>query len=826
MIKRRFVENYNCYTFCSDIVISVNPYMKLLDMDCIAEYPRQKMYKLGSDPSVYSLAHLSYWGQYADNKTSQNQSCIVSGESGSGKTLKLGESLGNKNESNDVTNMISGVSPFLEAFGNAKTNMNDNSSRFGKFTKIWFNNGKIVGAEMEHYLLEKSRISNQGKGERNYHIFYHLIRGGNSHALMIEFDCMKMNSDNEISVRSALRRANVNEETQQIMWGILAGCLKLMNLKFIPAGKEGSVVKNPEMVAEVSKLFGLDDTLLDMLPCESKVSKGNCDALARDLYSKVFAWLIEVKQTFVGLLDIFGFEVMPKNSYEQLCINFANEKLQQMFNKHVFEDEKAIFDAEKIDLSIIPDHKDNTPCCHLIGKKSKKFLGILPILDDVSVQGAGNDDTFLNTCKNIFGKDKNVLNKYNKKKHVFTIKHYAGKVVYDARKFVSKNKDKKRHKNQHKTMTSQYMSQLKNLAYTLHHTNPWYLRCIKPNDIHFRPIDVYRQLLFSGIMDVCTIKREGFPFREKYQTFCINRAAKLGYFKFLNNVNAETDPKEACRILAEEALPKPQLIDSRGKKVKHCSWALGMTMFFGKTDTLQRLQTWHQTKVVDLIAPFVRYLLLRRTLRLASWAGFCIGSKWRLVLRSRHLMKSVSLIRKIWRVQNAKRHWIKVTRRIFHREAIVDSTKLIQKKWNNYNTYYNFHSILKKLTRVRMLNGLGLLETSVVDSVNRKLCLAKFTGKIRTSLHNQRLKTRVSAHILGYLSRRNFEKVLPEFYVSRVQKHIRGYLDRLWTLEKEKKFLDQKLMGDKVGSSILAFSCSKVQYIPHSYIFIIFSIFF
>ena len=191
-MKRRLIEKFNIYTYVSDIVLVLNPYMGLPDMIDILEYPNQKSYKLGSDPNVYASSHMAYWGAMDERRDPRNQSCVVSGESGAGKTvscsnimkylaklsdwrkLELNEEIGGDK---DVTTLVGGVSPFLEAFGNAKTNMNDNSSRFGKFTKIWLDDGKIVGAELEHYLLEKARIVGQGRNERNYHIFYFLIRG-------------------------------------------------------------------------------------------------------------------------------------------------------------------------------------------------------------------------------------------------------------------------------------------------------------------------------------------------------------------------------------------------------------------------------------------------------------------------------------------------------------------------------------------------------------------------------------------------------------------------------------------------------------------------
>ena len=193
-MRCRLCSGLNIYTYVGDIVLCMNPYMYLPEMVDIAEYPNQWEYKMGERPSSYSSAHFAYWGTMDEDSEMRNQSCIVSGESGAGKTVACGfimkylAKLSNwrkmalnewdpDSKGKDITKLVAGVSPFLEMFGNAKTNMNDNSSRFGKFTKIWFKDGKIIGAELVHYLLEKARLAGQGSGERSYHVFYGLIRG-------------------------------------------------------------------------------------------------------------------------------------------------------------------------------------------------------------------------------------------------------------------------------------------------------------------------------------------------------------------------------------------------------------------------------------------------------------------------------------------------------------------------------------------------------------------------------------------------------------------------------------------------------------------------
>ena len=336
------------------------------------------------------------------------------------RKLEQGEEIGGDA---DVTSLVAGVSPFLEAFGNAKTNMNDNSSRFGKFTKIWLDDGKIIGAELEHYLLEKARIVGQGRNERNYHVFYFLLRGSTpeekkmyfdngktkcddypklwegalkhgkkdpklgdvtllGHGHGAEYDVEHMNNPlakdpDDTGLRAALLHAHVEEKTQQDMWRIVAGVLRITAMEFQDgASEEKGDVKDKDECSRIAKLLGFQDEgdmgFEALLCCEIRViskkeircdqtkkqCKDNANALAKEIYGHLFAWLIDTvcnevlcpsgsKDAFVGLLDIFGFEnFVPtggSNSIEQLCINFANEKLQYLFNKHVFDDEKKMY---------------------------------------------------------------------------------------------------------------------------------------------------------------------------------------------------------------------------------------------------------------------------------------------------------------------------------------------------------------------------------------------------------------------------------------------------------------------------------------------------
>eukprot|EP00941_MAST-03F_sp_MAST-3F-sp1_P004262 g4262.t1 len=877
-MKRRLIEKLDIYTYVGDIVLCLNPYMYLPEMVDIAEYPNQKIYKIGKGPSSYASAHFAYWNSRDKLQKKRNQSCIVSGESGAGKTvacsfimkylaklsnwrkMERGKPVG---QGSDITSLVAGVSPFLEAFGNAKTNMNDNSSRFGKFTKIWFADGEIIGAELEHYLLEKARIADQGSGERNYHIFYFLLRGGKSdghneveefklkncddypkliqggssligHGLGEEYDTNRMNAPladdpDDTGVRAALRAANVSDELCHELWESVAGCLKLLSIEFEAEG-EGSKVKDPIFAQEVAELLGLQDNFGDMLviyrlylpggthtdkPCDPLHAADNRNALAKDIYDRLFAWLIMTvcndvltpkteKEVFVGLLDIFGFELMPKNSIEQLCINFANEKLQQLFNHHVFDDEAETYKKEGLDDSMIPPHRDNTPCCNLMVKKTKKFMGIFPMLDDFSQNNQATDVKFIDHCSKVFGKSKGVNTKAKdkltktaseyyygdkKKDFLFHVVHFAGDVVYNAKEFIAKNKDKLAPQlddllkgssapflsgiynesvkgKKFKTLASKYTNQLHMLATTLEKTNPHYVRCVKPNDIHYRPVDgygafndwkTYRQLLYAGVMEVCKIKKEGYPFREEYSTFWQHRVVEMGYHVMLN-LNPEMDPKEGVEQMAKTMLPGPEDVFNKatGETITKYFWALGETLFFGKDNSLDMMHAWYQDKLATVIQKWSKYWTLPRPILSFARASFILSDTWRMILSKRKYASCESHVSRAQAIIES----IKAHSRLTYLRNRKKQTLKIQKNWSNYNAYHTFYVAYKAIVRSKVQNELKVLTDYYIGIVRQKLAASIIGTKVVFKLQNLRMIIRVQMHLRKYFATKKLADLL------------------------------------------------------------------
>eukprot|EP01034_Spumella_vulgaris_P022022 gene22022-28116_t len=480
-------------------------------------------------PHLFVVAEAAYSALVAsrEGKQAKNQSIIISGESGAGKTeatkvimtfltriTAIDTSSSHvlspspKTQHVDVGELeqrVLNTNPMLEAFGNAKTLRNDNSSRFGKFIKIQFNKtGRIVGATIEKYLLEKTRIIHQLDGERNYHIFYQLLRGASDSELeelsltRSMADYVYLSSQDSASVTIAnvsdeeefqstkrcMASIGIDEQMQTKIFRLLSGVLHIGNVEFDSrqvdcegTNAEGSI-NTPETLQELATAanmlgFSTEDLLASMTVVVTKVgnkedkmtkhmkvpqAREKRESFAKSVYSMIFSWLVDrINSTispadpfatwgFIGLLDIYGFENFDQqNTFEQLLINYANEKMQSHFNKHIFEMEQKEYTAESIDWSYV-EFSDNQPCVELIDSKIGSKSGIFQTLDDHSLS---TSSAFLTTLNNSFSGSSGSENarhtnyvapRFNSDQR-FGVLHYAGEVFYEIEGFVEKNKE-------------------------------------------------------------------------------------------------------------------------------------------------------------------------------------------------------------------------------------------------------------------------------------------------------------------------------------------------------------------------------------------------
>ncbi|CAI5732667.1 unnamed protein product [Hyaloperonospora brassicae] len=469
-VKTRFLQQLP-YTYTGDICIAVNPYQWLPELYSEAtqlQYlmkPREEL-----PPHVYATSMASY----KDMKVhAVNQSILVSGESGAGKTettkVLMNHLASIAGGLNDYTiKKIIEVNPLLESFGNAKTVRNDNSSRFGKFTQLQFDNdGTLVGARCRTYLLEKTRVISHEKAERNYHIFYQLLSASDSKARWCLDDaneCYAYTGAHETSTtegmsdarhfertKTALGLIGVSETQQECLFEVLAGIVHLGQLKIRSknGNEESEIVPNDSGAKNATQLLGISTTDLEKALCSRQIAVAGdtvtaflkkdqaeecAGALSKAIYSNVFDWLVETINTslendtkmryHVGILDIFGFEHFKHNSFEQFCINYANEKLQQKFTQDVFKTVQLEYEAEGIVWSHI-DFADNQDVISVIEDR----LGIISLLNDEVMRPKGNDESLVSKLSTIHKDEQDVIEFPRTSRTQFTINHYAGAVT-------------------------------------------------------------------------------------------------------------------------------------------------------------------------------------------------------------------------------------------------------------------------------------------------------------------------------------------------------------------------------------------------------------
>ncbi|CAG9853568.1 unnamed protein product [Phyllotreta striolata] len=613
-LQFRFCQKSYIYTYCGIVLVAVNPYtdVSIYDIDTIQTYRRKGISEL--DPHIFAVAEEAYRKLEREQK---DQSIIVSGESGAGKTVSAKYTMryfatvgGNATET-DIEKKVLASSPIMEAFGNAKTTRNDNSSRFGKFIELHFNKQfHICGASMRTYLLEKSRVVFQAPNERNYHIFYQICaaRQKLKHLQLDhqnKFHYLNQGESPNVSgvddakefeeTLSALNLLGFSDQEQDDLLKILASILHIGNIDF----KEGMIKVENEQdqqgcfiepddlgLTTAARLLEVDENELRHWLCTRKlVSMREVflkpmtvaaavrarDALVKHVYSELFNWIVLIinrmlesevpRHRFVGVLDIYGFETFDVNSFEQFCINYANEKLQQQFNLHVFKLEQEEYIKEGIEWKMI-EFYDNQPCIDLIEAK----LGILDLLDEECKMPGGSDSSWTEKLYTKCSKYSH-FSKARFGTSSFVVNHFADKVQYESESFLEKNRDtvveeqlnvikgtrnplvralftpesfvkpaprtklkvvsakaptvvQKTHK---QSVCSQFRDSLNLLMTTLNATTPHYVRCIKPNDekipFDFNPKRAVQQLRACGVLETIRLSSAGFPSRWNYSDF-------------------------------------------------------------------------------------------------------------------------------------------------------------------------------------------------------------------------------------------------------------------------------------------------------------------
>ncbi|XP_072213378.1 unconventional myosin-Vb-like [Excalfactoria chinensis] len=742
-LRVRFLEANAIYTYCGIVLVAINPYktLPIYEEEVIYAYSGREMGDM--DPHIFALAEEAY-RQMA--RFGRNQSLIISGESGAGKTasakyaMRYFTTVGGDLGDSSMEEKVLASSPLMEAFGNAKTTRNDNSSRFGKYIEIGFSHARVMGATIKTYLLEKSRVTFQAKAERNYHIFYQLcasaalpelqglhLRGAETFYYTQQGRCSAGTDDASDldSTRNAFSLLGVPEADQLELFAILAAILHLGNVTIRGRDRHGDgcfVESNSEALGLFCALLGIEEVQVTRWLCHRKlVTAGetymkplsrqqalDCrDALAKHMYGQVFRWMTsrvnralrspEGQHTSIGILDIYGFEMFDLNSFEQFCINYANEKLQQLFNLHVFKLEQEEYMAEEIPWVFI-DFYDNQPCIELIEGR----LGILDLLNEECKMPQGSDGSWAQKLYQTHLGSSH-FQKPKRPTDAFIVCHFAGKVEYQCDGFVEKNRDtipeelvgllrasksvlltelfledgdgpasrrssgsrssrpSRRsmpgtHKSK-KSISSQFKSSLQRLMETLGSTTPHYVRCIKPNDSKlpfvFDSRRAVEQLRACGVLETIRISAAGYPSRWTYQEFFERYRALLSREELAGN-----DAKQSCSLALERLLQDPSMYRCGKSKV-----------FFraGQVAFLEELRCCRLRAACTLLQSNLRGWLARRRFGRIRAAAVCLQRYSRGMLARRltaelRRSRAAVVLQKNVRMVLARRSYLRVCR--------------------------------------------------------------------------------------------------------------------------------------------------------------------
>ncbi|XP_041666986.1 unconventional myosin-Vb [Cheilinus undulatus] len=746
-LRVRFLESNHIYTYCGIVLVAINPYeqLQIYGEEVIEAYSGQNMGDM--DPHIFAVAEEAYKQMARDER---NQSIIVSGESGAGKTVSAKYAMryfatvgGSANDTN-VEEKVLASSPIMEAIGNAKTTRNDNSSRFGKYIQIGFSrNYNIIGANMRTYLLEKSRVVFQAEEERNYHIFYQLCASSS----LPEFKDLSLTSAEDFTftsmgenifiegvndandfkkTREAFTLLGVKESSQLSIFKVVASILHLGNVEILSErdGESCHVARDDPHLQHFCRLLGVEQQQMEHWLCHRKLATASetyvkkmsgrqalnaRDALAKHIYARMFDWIVEhinmalqtssKQHSFIGVLDIYGFETFEVNSFEQFCINYANEKLQQQFNSHVFKLEQEEYMKEQIPWTLI-DFYDNQPCIDLIEAR----LGILDLLDEECKVPKGTDQ---NWAQKLYKQHSSSAHfqKPRMSNVSFIIVHFADKVEYQCEGFLEKNRDtvyeeqinilkasqfqlvadlfhekddvappksarvnvrslktvpKAPNKEHRKTVGLQFRSSLHLLMETLNATTPHYVRCIKPNDekeaFSFDSRRAVQQLRACGVLETIRISAAGYPSRWTYPDFFSRYRVLLKKSDMMSS-----DKKQVCRNLLETLIKEPDMFQFGKTKI-----------FFraGQVAYLEKLRTDKFRAACIMIQKTVRGWLQRVRYRKIKKSALTLQRYGRGYLARRYaeflrLSRAALICQKQYRMVRDRREFLRV------RQAVV-----------------------------------------------------------------------------------------------------------------------------------------------------------
>ncbi|NWX88926.1 MYO19 protein, partial [Nothoprocta pentlandii] len=756
-LQARYAVNL-FYTNAGCSLVALNPFQSiscLYSPELMREYhaaPRPQDLK----PHIFVVAEQTY-----RNVQSQldpvNQSIIVSGESGAGKTwtsrclmkfyatvaASVTSPKGNETVER-IEKRVLDSNPVMEAFGNACTLRNNNSSRFGKYIQLQLDRfHHLSSASIQTFLLEKTRVAYQAPSERNFHIFYQITKGATAEERLewklpegahyrwlpnseknLDEDCFKV-------TRDAMFHLGIDHSTQNNIFKVLSGLLHLGNIQFSNSLDESQPCelqdKAKEFVKSTGDLLKIPmEELLEALrirtitagkqqqvfkkPCSRAECETRRDCLAKLIYAKLFEWLVQVINesiytdpllwtNFIGLLDVYGFESFPENNLEQLCINYANEKLQQHFVAHYLKAQQEEYAAEGLEWSFI-NYQDNQNCLDLIEGSPLSIFSLLN--EECRLNRSSNTDLFQTRIEKALSNNQCLSrNKFSKKPN-FIISHYAGKVCYELATMVEKNKDPvppelihvlqnsrdpllqklfpvtERNQNNINTqnraavvtVVSKFKGSLEHLMQILNSTTPHYIRCIKPNAdckaMTFKGEEVLSQLQACGIVEAISISAAGFPIRVSFQSF-LERYEILRKSRGSNKSSicetAETyEDKPLCSVIydiLQNVVKEQTTTEPTGKRSENSSVYCGKTKVFMTNSVLEHLEA-RRVHVLNEKAFCIQCCWRRfkqKKLAKERWSATVIQAairSWLAKNRFRRMRRAANVIKHGWRRWKSK----------------------------------------------------------------------------------------------------------------------------------------------------------------------------